>query len=128
MALVHENANFQEVLEICCGGATNEQLGLINSWIFEYENKHLEKAKERAQRDAVKKLSDNGLKNIKRLFDIYDTNKDGNINFEELEECFKHVIESEYIPSMTKDLDPHKAYELHEFVRLMAPIFTEITI
>ncbi|CAG9318791.1 unnamed protein product [Blepharisma stoltei] len=128
MSIIHEQANFQEILEVCCGGATSDQIKVIMGWIEENEAKMQEKIREKAQREAMKKLSEPSIRNLKRLFEIYDINRDGFIDYAELVECFKHIIEEEYLENVLRNFerDHEKLFDVQEFIRIMAPMFSDI--
>ncbi|CAG9311810.1 unnamed protein product [Blepharisma stoltei] len=125
-SFTNEIANFQEVLEILCEGATRDQIHRMLSWADEIEPV---KNGEIVRRDSRRRLTIHSVKNLKQLFDFYDKKKLGELGLREIKDAFKHILNEELIESIFKahDENDNKTMDFEEFVKMMIPTDTLIS-
>ncbi|CAG9311823.1 unnamed protein product [Blepharisma stoltei] len=123
----HENITFKELLISACPNAELFQINRMIKWVRN-ESSPLPAIK-RAHQVSKRKLTFGTANTYRRVFEKIDTNHDGSLDVQELEDGFKDVASKEGIEKIFKefDTDHNEKIDLKEFFRLMAPPSMEIT-
>jgi Ca2+-binding EF-hand superfamily protein len=119
-----KGVSFQEVLERLCPGATASQLKSLEQWALEYDN---ESNRSKIAALSKRRMTQNTINGIKRLFDLYDINQDGYLDLREVKEAFKNLVDEAHAESIfpNKEESLDKRIDIQEFIRLLFKINSE---
>ena len=124
-SLLDKNMNFEEVLAKVCVGSSTGQLRTLEQWANEYEDVA---SRIKLPNNVKRRLTQTTVNGIKRLFDLYDVNHDGYLDLREVKEAFKNVVDESKVESILQKYDENldKRVDIHEFIRILAPINTQL--
>jgi len=119
-----KGVSFEEVLERLCAGATASQLKSLEQWALEYDN---EADRNKIAVVSKRRMTQNSINGIKRLFDLYDINQDGYLDVHEVKEAFKNLVDEAHAESIFPNNDESldKRIDIQEFIRLLFMINSE---
>ena len=119
-----KGVSFEEVLERLCTNATASQLKSLEQWALEYDN---ETNRNKIAALSKRRMTQNTINGIKRLFDLYDINQDGYLEFREVKEAFKNLVDETQAESIFAKTDESldKRIDIQEFIRLLFTINPE---
>lgn len=119
-----KGVSYEEVLERLCPGATASQLKSLEQWALDYEN---EANRNKIAALSKRRMTQNTINGIKRLFDLYDINQDGYLDLREVKEAFKNLVDETQAESIFTKYDESldKRIDIQEFIRLLFKINPE---
>ena len=119
-----KSLSFDELLVKVFKGVSQKDLRVLQQWVLEYEQDTPKK-----EEPVLQQVSFNSLAEFQYLFDIYDTNKNGELSLLELKSALSHMFSTKDIEQMFTQYDENHddKISLTEFMKMMAPEGKEVT-
>jgi hypothetical protein len=122
---------FDEMLVKTFRGASHMDIAVMSKWAqgsiyADWEEERYMKVQPRrrtGKRRSTRKVTVRTAGEYKRLFDMYDKNKDGELDLEELKAGLGSIFPPQEIEKMFREIDSNHddKISLFEFMKLMAP-------